>query len=156
MLKHAYLIMIHEYTLVLERLIQLLDHENNGIYIHIDKNAVGISREEIEKLQKLPEKSDIFIFRRYRVFWGTDSIRKTQIFLLSSAIGREYDYYHFLSGADLPVKSQETIQEFLRTITAKSSSILGQRSISMILLGATMSIIFSQGSWDGKGTKSSG
>ena len=40
MLKHAYLIMAHEDTLVLRRLIQLLDNENNCIYIHIDRNLV--------------------------------------------------------------------------------------------------------------------
>lgn len=35
MLRHAYLIMVYEYNLVIEYLVQLLDHENNGIYIHI-------------------------------------------------------------------------------------------------------------------------
>lgn len=119
MLRHAYLIMIHEYTLVLERLIQLLDNENNGIYIHIDRSAAGIGKKEIEEIRKLPKKSNIFVLSKYKVFWGTNSIMKTQKFLLSSAVKQGYDYYHFLSGADLPIKSQEAIQRFFEEHNGK-------------------------------------
>ena len=42
--KHAYLLMIHENSLVLNRLIRLIDDNWNDIYIHIDKNAVAKKR----------------------------------------------------------------------------------------------------------------
>ena len=42
--KHAYLLMVHEDTLVLKRLIQLIDSNLNDIYIHIDKNAKKVKK----------------------------------------------------------------------------------------------------------------
>lgn len=38
MQKHAYLILAHENTIVLRRILALLDHERNDVFIHIDKN----------------------------------------------------------------------------------------------------------------------
>jgi len=37
--KHAYLILVHQFTLILETLIRLIDDERNDIYVHIDKKA---------------------------------------------------------------------------------------------------------------------
>lgn len=119
MLRHAYLIMVHEYTLVLKRLIQLLDDENNGIYIHVDRNAAGIGEKELGLMKSLAKKSEIFIYRRYKVFWGTNSITNAEMFLLSRAVGRAYDYYHILSGADLPIKSRQVIQDFFENNQGK-------------------------------------
>ncbi|MDE7478167.1 MAG: beta-1,6-N-acetylglucosaminyltransferase, partial [Lachnospiraceae bacterium] len=119
MLKQAYLIMIHEYTLVLKRLIQLLDDENSGIYIHVDKNAVSVGKNEIEKIQKLAKKSQISIYRKYKVYWGTNSITNAEIFLLSKALNDKYDYYHVLSGADLPIKPLKEIQRFFEINNGK-------------------------------------
>lgn len=39
MSKHAYLIMAHHRMDLLQSLVFALDHENNDLYIHIDKNA---------------------------------------------------------------------------------------------------------------------
>lgn len=112
MLKHACPILAHEYTLVLERLVQLLDNESNGIYIHIDKKHAGIEKRKVESLQQLVKKSQIFIFCKYKVSWGTNSIVKAQKYMLTKALKRGYDYYHFLSGSDMPIKRGEEIQRF--------------------------------------------
>lgn len=112
MLRHAYLILAHEYTLVLKRLVQLLDNECNGIYIHIDRRASGIEKKKVESLQRLVKKSQIYIFGKYKVSWGTNSIVKAQKYMLTQAVKGGYDYYHFLSGADLPIKNSEEIQRF--------------------------------------------
>ncbi|MDE6620274.1 MAG: beta-1,6-N-acetylglucosaminyltransferase [Lachnospiraceae bacterium] len=111
-LKHAYLILTHEYTLVLERLVQLLDNEYNGIYIHIDKKTTDAEKKKIEGLQQLVKRSELFVFCKYKVFWGTNSIVKAQKLLLTKSVVNGYDYYHFLSGADLPVKKADEIQKF--------------------------------------------
>lgn len=112
MLRHAYLIMAHEYTLVLEYLVQLLDHQNHGIYIHIDKKASALEKKKIENLQCRVKKSRICFLSRYKVFWGTNSIVEAQLSMLKQSIKEAYDYYHFLSGSDLPIKSNRTIQAF--------------------------------------------
>lgn len=119
MLRHAYLIMVYEYNLVIEYLVQLLDHENNGIYIHIDKKTSDMEKKKIMCLKNRIKHSHICIFSRYKVFWGTNSIAKVQLSMLEKSVREGYDYYHFLSGADLPIKSNETIQQFFEENNGK-------------------------------------
>ena len=116
MLIHAYLIMIHEDSLVLERLIQLLDDENNDFYIHIDKHGSAV---DARKLRGLAVKSKIFICKKYKVYWGTNSITNAELYLLKQALKGKYDYYHVLSGADLPIKPKEKIQQFFEENNGK-------------------------------------
>lgn len=106
--------MVHEYTLVLERLVQLLDDENNGIYIHIDRKATEVERKKIGALRQLVRWSEVFVYSKYKVFWGTNSIVRVQKMLLTNSARSEkgYDYYHFLSGSDLPIKKGIEIQRF--------------------------------------------
>lgn len=107
--KHAYLIMIHENTLVLKRLLMLLDNDDNDIYIHVDRRAKKIDLNEIRSWVKT---SKVTFTRRYRVNWGTDSITKAEMSMLKEAVPYNYRYYHLLSGADLPIKSQDEIHDF--------------------------------------------
>ncbi len=119
MLRHAFLIMTHEYTLVLEYLVQLLDHQNHGIYIHIDQKASALEKKKIKDLQYRVKKSRIYFLSRYKVFWGTNSIVKAQLAMLNQSVKEAYDYYHFLSGADLPIKCGKTIQAFFEENNGK-------------------------------------
>lgn len=107
--KHAYLLMVHEDTLVLKRLIQLIDSNLNDIYIHIDKNAKKVNPSGLEKLVKC---SKIYFVKRHRVYWGTNSITQAEIELFRAAVKQKYQYYHLLSGADLPIKTQKEIHDF--------------------------------------------
>ena len=110
MSRHAYLLLIHEKTFVLKHLIQLLDYEDNDIFIHVDKNSRSINTEEI---RSWVQKSRVVILKKYKVFWGTNSISLAELELLKTAVNMdEYSYYHFLSGADLPIKTQQQIHEF--------------------------------------------
>ena len=124
MLRHAYLIMIHEDSLVLKRLIQLLDDENSDFYIHVDRHGAFVDG---EKLQKLVKKSKVFIYRKYRVYWGTNSITNAELYLLKQAVKGKYDYYHILSGADLPIKSKEQILQFFEKNNGKEFIHFGTR-----------------------------
>ena len=124
MLRHAYLIMIHKDSLVLKRLLQLLDDENNGIFIHVDKNAGHV---EPDKIRGLMQKSPISVYRKYKVYWGTNSITLAELFLLKKAIKGKYDYYHILSGADLPIKSKQEIQQFFEKNNGKEFIHFGTR-----------------------------
>ena len=109
MLRHAYLILAHEYTLTLKRLIQMLDYDNNGLYIHIDKNG---NFANMDLLIKTARRAKVYVYRKYKVYWGTNSITDAQIYLLVQAVKGNYDYCHILSGADLPIKTHGQIQEF--------------------------------------------
>ena len=116
MLRHAYLILIHEYSYTLETLIRLLDSENSAIFIHVDKRQHDI---DPDRLRKLAVKSEMNVYRKYRVNWGTNSITLAMIYLLQKSLSGSYDYYHVISGSDLPIKGQSDFYEFFERNNGK-------------------------------------
>lgn len=108
-MKHAYLIIAHSNWKQLILLLQLLDDDLNDIYIHIDKKVKNFPEEEVISAVK---KSKIRIFQEYKVYWGSFELVQTELLLFKEAHKFKYDYYHLLSGADLPIKSQKYIHDF--------------------------------------------
>jgi len=108
-MKHAYLIIAHANWEQLKILVRMLDYENNDIYIHIDAKAKSIPKEEIIKAAHI---SSVEIFCEYKVYWGSYELVQTELLLFKEAEKKHYDYYHLLSGADLPIKSQTIINSF--------------------------------------------
>lgn len=106
-MKHAYLILAHHEFALLQILVSCLDDSRNDIYIHFDR-----------KLKSLPvitaQKAGLHILgRRVDVRWGDVSQIKAEYALLEAALDHgPYGYYHFLSGVDLPLKSQDFIHGF--------------------------------------------
>ena len=114
--RHAYLIMCHNNFNILEKLVSLLDDPLNDIYIHVDRK-VG----DITNLKKRIEvkASTITYIKRISVSWGGFSQIKAEMLLLKAATQEEHDYYHLLSGVDMPLKSQTLIREFFQTNQGK-------------------------------------
>ena len=107
--KHAYLIMCHTNFHQLNILLELLDDERNDIYLHVDKKAKGFSLAEIkEHIQK----SKLIFVHPIKVSWGGDSQIKAEIRLLKEAVKTKHQYYHLISGMDLPLKNQDDIHRF--------------------------------------------
>lgn len=109
MLQHAYLIIAHSNWEQLKVLLQLLDKENNAIYIHIDAKAKNVP---VDDLQQTVKKAYIEIIQKYKVYWGSFELVQTELLLFAEAHKKHYDYYHLLSGADLPIKTQKEINDF--------------------------------------------
>ena len=108
--RHAYLIMVHNNFDVLNKIIELLDDARNDIYLHIDFKAGFIDEENIIKQAK---ESKINFIHRKNIRWAGYSGIDCEIRLLKTALENgPYDYYHLISGADLPIKSQNEIHEF--------------------------------------------
>lgn len=106
--KHAYLILCHDQWELLQILLRLLDDKRNDIYIHVDKKS-----KFDPKTVDVCEKSKVFLTERVRVQWGGYSVVKATMVLLKAATENgHYDYYHLLSGHDLPLKSQDEIHAF--------------------------------------------
>lgn len=100
--KHAYLIMAHGNWGILEKLIELLDDEKNDIYLHIDAKVKAIPI----NLQEIVKHSNIFVIDAVNVYWADYSQVRAVLNLLKAAKNEAgYSYYHLLSGADLPIKS---------------------------------------------------
>ena len=116
-MKHAYLIITHRENVVLERLLMLLDKENNGIYIHVDAKTKNFDFEKIKKTVKLAK---LVFTNRTKVYWGDYSQVNAELVLLKTAIGGgRYDYYHLLSGQDLPIKNNSAINAFFEQNNGK-------------------------------------
>ncbi len=107
--RHAYLIMAHNDFYVLEKLLLLLDDERNDIYIHIDNKVKNF---DFDYFQNLIQKSNIFFTDRINVYWGDYSMIKCEYILLEQAFKGNYMYYHYITGVDLPIKSQAEIHAF--------------------------------------------
>ncbi len=111
MRKHAYLILAHKNFGQLRKLVELLDDERNDIFVHVDAKARDFRPEDwkgVTKKSKL-----IFLPERIKVNWGGVSIMRSELALLKRAVAEDrYDYYHLLSGMDLPIKTQDEIHAF--------------------------------------------
>jgi hypothetical protein len=106
-MKHAYLIIAHNEFVVLERLIRALDDVRNDIYIHFDRKLkeYPVFRAKYSGLYILTERVD--------VRWGDISVVEAEYALFEAAYQQgRYDYYHLLSGVDMPLKSQKDIHDF--------------------------------------------
>lgn len=102
--------MAHNNFYILEKLLLLLDDPRNDIYIHIDKK---ISDFNFGYFQNLCKASKVrYPQKRINVRWGTQSLVITELLLYKTAVAYEsYQYYHLLSGVDLPLKSQHEIHQ---------------------------------------------
>ncbi|MTT32164.1 glycosyl transferase [Terrilactibacillus sp. BCM23-1] len=108
--KHAYLIMAHNNFSILGKLIRLLDFDKNDIYIHVDRKVTDFDQ---NLFINIPKKSKIYFSDRIHVNWGGYTQVKCELLLLEMAFKNDnYDYYHLLSGVDLPIKNQKFIHEF--------------------------------------------
>lgn len=109
--KHAYLILAHKNFGQLKTLLTLLDDPRNDIFVHVDAKAKSFNPEDFKGVCACSKLS--FLPHRRKVNWGGVSIMRAELDLLEAATENgNYDYYHLLSGLDLPIKSQDKIHAF--------------------------------------------
>lgn len=109
-MKFAYLIMAHKNPEQLKLLLKLLDYEENRIYLHIDRKSPMAKDPDQFRIVKYAK---LFVFAKYKVAWGSFEQTRAQMFLLEEAVKDGSDYYHLISGQDLPLKTQKELQTFL-------------------------------------------
>ena len=106
-MKHAYLILAHSSFDLLRLLISRLDDERNDIFVHIDKKVKDLPELYVEKAKLF------MLDNRIDVRWGDWTVVEAEYVLFEAAVSHgPYQYYHLLSGVDLPVKSQDYIHSF--------------------------------------------
>lgn len=119
MIKHAYLIMAHDKFDQLAFLLSLLDDPRNDIFVHIDKRS-PFSQEDQEQLLASVSHSKLYLTNRMAAYWGDFSLVQCELLLYkASAEKGPYAFYHLLSGADLPLQSQDKIHTFFADKTDK-------------------------------------
>lgn len=110
--KHAYLIMAHGNFNILQELLKLIDDPRNDIYVHIDKKVKHFDKSLFVNICKMSKV--YFTKKRINVKWGDSSQVRTEMLLYKMAVRKDYQYYHLLSGVDLPLKTQDEIHEFFK------------------------------------------
>lgn len=113
-MRHAFLIIAHNEFKVLQALIDCLDSRDSDLFVHIDKKVdpVPCLTTRNSRLVVLDERID--------VRWGNVSQIQTELLLLRSAqneafrSGKQYDYYHIISGTHLPLVSKERFDDYFR------------------------------------------
>lgn len=106
-MKHAFLILAHTEFEVLRLLVSCLDDPRNDIYVHFDKKVTVLPELHTEQAGLT------VLDRRIDVRWGAPSMVEAEFILFESALAKgPYQYYHLLSGVDLPLKSQDYIHDY--------------------------------------------
>jgi len=102
-MKIAIVILIHEYKEQQKILIRNLAKDFD-VFVHIDKR----SKIKIEDLKM----ENVFPYKKYKVYWGHYNQILATLFLFQKANEKKYDRYIFISGADIPLKSNLQIKIF--------------------------------------------
>lgn len=102
--KHAYLILAHNDIPLLQTLITCLDDSRNDLFVHWDAKSGSVP-------QLKTESARLFMLgQRVNVNWAGYSMVQAEFILFRKAFANgPYAYYHLISGADLPIKSQDYI-----------------------------------------------
>ncbi len=109
--KFAYLVMAHGQFRLLRCLLSLLDDERNDIFIHLDAK---VQNPPCEELRSAVRHSGLyFIDERHDVRWGSSVQSRAELGLYAAAAAQgPYSRYFLMSGACLPLRSQEVIHQF--------------------------------------------
>lgn len=106
--RHAYLIMAHNEFGILNTLMSLIDDERNDIFLHIDRKVKVMPELYQPKFSRL-----FFTPVRCDVRWGDVEFVHAEMCLFRAAYEEgDYQYFHLLSGVDMPIKTQDYIHDF--------------------------------------------
>lgn len=109
-MKFAYLIIAHNEPYILNHLLEMLDYPQNDIYLLIDKKSTLIDVNDLYKSKH----STINLVDRINISWGGESQIKAEYQLIEAASSKFHDYYHLISGVDLPLMNQNTMASFFK------------------------------------------
>ncbi|MEM8937769.1 MAG: beta-1,6-N-acetylglucosaminyltransferase [Bacteroidota bacterium] len=102
----AILILAHHNAEQLSLLIERL-RTDFDIFVQIDKKSTL-------EINSLPKGENVFYFKEISVYWGHFTQIQNMKFLLEQAYSKtNYSHYCFISGDDLPIKSNLFIKDFL-------------------------------------------
>ena len=88
----------------------MLDDPRNDIFIHMDSKNQSYNEDEITRYVG---NSNVYHTQRTSVTWGGYSQINSELLLIKKAVNTgKYQHYHLLSGADLPIKTQDEIVRF--------------------------------------------
>lgn len=109
-MRHAFLIMAHNEPEILDILMDKLSHIDGQVFVHIDKKVKGQMYDALSYV--VSKHHGVLLTKRINVVWGDYSQITCEYALYKEAVKEYFDYYHLLSGVDLPIKSTAYFSEF--------------------------------------------
>lgn len=108
-MRHAILITTHDNVEISKNLLSLYDDKNIDFYFLIDKKAKSYDEESLKNICK---ESNLYFVPRINIYWGSFSQIQATLILLENATKKFYDYYHFISGCDIPLYTKNEFLSF--------------------------------------------
>lgn len=114
-MKIAYLVLSHNNSVHFKKLINELNTDETGFYVHIDRNA------NIKPFSLSIKKNVFFLKERTPVYWGDFSIVDATMALIKSAMDSKnsYEYFVLISGTDFPIQPAWYINRFFEMNSGK-------------------------------------
>lgn len=112
-MRHAWLIITHGNFEILKKQLRFLDSENADFFIHVDARVKDF---DFAHVRSIPRKSRVTFLDRKPISWGHFSQVDCELRLLCAAVPGGYDYYHLLSGVDVPVKTRQYIENYFSSV----------------------------------------
>lgn len=108
-MKHAILITTHDNIEISEKLLSLYDDKNIDFYFSIDKKAKSFDE---KRLKNICKESNVYFVPKINISWGSFSLVQAECILLENAVKQSYDYYHLISGCDIPLYTKKEFFDF--------------------------------------------
>lgn len=108
-MRHAILITTHDNVEISKSLLSLYDDKNIDFYFLIDKKAKSYNEEVLKDICK---KSNVYFVPKINIYWGSFSQIQAEYILLENAVKKSYDYYHLISGCDIPLYTKNEFFDF--------------------------------------------
>ena len=108
-MRHAILITTHDNVEISKNLLSLYDDKNIDFYFLIDKKAKSYNEEVLKDICK---KSSVYFVPKINIYWGSFSQIQAEYILLENAVKKSYDYYHLISGCDIPLYTKNEFFDF--------------------------------------------
>ena len=108
-MRHAILITTHDNVEISKNLLSLYDDKNIDFYFLIDKKAKSYNEEVLKDICK---ESNVYFVPKINIYWGSFSQIQAEYILLENALKKSYDYYHLISGCDIPLYTKNEFFDF--------------------------------------------
>ena len=108
-MRHSILITTHDNVEISKNLLSLYDDKNIDFYFLIDKKAKSYNEEVLKDICK---KSNVYFVPKINIYWGSFSQIQAEYILLENAVKKSYDYYHLISGCDIPLYTKNEFFDF--------------------------------------------
>lgn len=120
-MNHAFLIQCHASPQLVGLLIDRLRAPNHFFFIHVDGKT-----KNYEDFLEFKSERVFFASKRFKVNWGAEEqISLTlELLKLASQCEADFEYYHLISGQDLPIVSNKAFDDFFDMASKQESSFM--------------------------------